>query len=1094
MRLRMLLMFVLLGFGIAFGQTTTGSISGVVTDESGAVIPGASVTVRNVDTGFERTAVTNTEGRYSFVNLPIGQYELKVEAQNFARYTQSGIGLLVNQNAVVNVALKPGPIQETVNVVENASLLNTSTPEVSTRFDERRLSELPIAANRSVYNVLLSVPGVSQLGSGQTGFANGISFSSNGGRLRSNNFMIDGQDINDPSISGAQIALNNPDAIQEVRIITNQFLAEYGRNSGSVVNVVSRSGTNEFRGTAFWFHNNENLNACSNLDKRAGFCNPNATTEDRRKAPFIKQNQIGFTFGGPVVMPRFGDENEPYIWIGRNKTFFFVDWQRWTQQALGSGFTLRGAPTDAGRAILQQIASGQIDGIVRPQVQALLDFVPAGTPNGQSRTVTVGNQTFTIPLGDLTGSSSFRFKDHQGSFRIDHRLNENNLIYGRYRWNWAKTSGVGQVTPPGLTTKNRLKTQAAVLVWNSVLSSKISNEFRLAWSRFDSNTNAEDPRSETIPSIEIADLGMTGFNAAANRTAIGLAVNLPQFRINDTYQITNSLSYIAGRHTMKFGIDARRLDVKSFFFPTVRGRLVYTTLQNFINDVAQVATINLPLRGGDIIGFYRWYEFYAFAQDEWKITNDLSLTLGIRYEYPGDSFSYLKELNQRILAANGNNPAFRLNPVPQKDTNNFAPRVGFSWNPKIQSGGILGFITGGDKLVIRGGYARAYDANFININLNIFSSFPFVAAQNLPLTNAFATMRATTVPNVSNPNLLTRTIVSEDFSSPYTEQFSLETQRELSSNLILRIGYIRTRGLKLFQTVDGNPRRPCPFDPNATPTSGTCNLAAGILAPRVDPNRGVIRLRTNSASSTYDALQISLDKRLSRGFSAGFHYTYSTFIDTASEIFNPSGAEVATPQDPFNWNADRARSSYDRPHRFTGNFVYEFPFFRSQKDFVGKLLGGWQVNSFFTFQSGAPFTVLLGTDPAGALNGIDGLVGNAIRPNVNTTLNLSNMSIPEILRAGGRSLFTGLFPGQRVSNAGRNILRADSIQLVDFGIIKNTLFGERIRLQLRADMFNVFNNRNFGIPEGRISAPNFLDQWGTNGGNRTIVLGARLVF
>jgi len=1094
MRFKIFLMLFFLSFGIAFGQTTTGSISGVVTDETGAVIPGATVTVRNVDTGFERTVQTNAEGRYSFVNLPIGQYELKVEAQNFSRYTQSGIGLLVNQNAVVNVSLKPGPIQETVNVVENASLLNTSTPEVSTRFDERRLSELPIAPNRSVYNVLLSVPGVSQLGSGQAGFAQGISFSSNGGRLRSNNFMIDGQDINDPSISGAQINLNNPDAVQEVRITTNQFLAEYGRNSGSVVNIVSRSGTNEFRGTAFWFHNNERLNSCSNLDKRAGFCNPNATTEDRKRAPFVKDNQIGFTFGGPVVLPRFGDENEPYIWIGRNKTFFFVDWQRWRRQTLGSGFTLRGAPTAAGRAILQQIASGQIDGIVRPQVQALLDFVPAGTPNGQSRTVTVGSQQFTIPLGDLTGSSSFKFKDHQGSVRIDHRLNENNLLYGRYRWNWQKTSGIGQVTPPGLTTKNRLKTQAAVLVLNSVLSSRANNELRLAWSRFDSNTNAEDPRSETIPSIEIADLGMTGFNAAANRTAIGLAVNLPQFRINDTYQITNSLSYISGNHTLKFGVDARRIDVKSFFFPLVRGRLVYTTLQNYINDVAQVATINLPLRGGDIIGFYRWYEFYAFAQDEWKVTPDLSLTLGIRYEYPGDSFSYLRELNQRILAANGNNPAFRLDPDPKKDKNNFAPRIGFSWNPKTSTKGVIGFITGGDRFVIRGGYARAYDANFININLNIFSSFPFVAAQTLPSSGAFAAMRSITSPNVSNPNLLTRTVVSEDFSSPYTEQFSLEAQRELSSNLILRVGYIRTRGLKLFQTVDGNPRRPCPFDPNATPTSGTCNAAAGILAPRVDPNRGVIRLRTNSATSTYDALQISLDKRLSRGFSAGFHYTYSTFIDTASEIFNPSGAEVATPQDPFNWKADKGRSSYDRPHRLTGNFVYEFPFFRSQKDVVGKILGGWQVNSFFTFQSGAPFTPLLGTDPSGAVSGIDGLVGNPVRPNVNTTLNLSNMSIPEILRAGGRNLFTGLFPGQRVGNAGRNILRADSIQNVDFGVIKNTLFGERFRLQLRADMFNVFNNRNFGIPEGRISAPNFLDQWGTNGGNRIIVLGARLIF
>ncbi len=1094
--LMLVVFLVLTGSGYLLGQSTTASLSGIVTDEKEAVIPGANVAIKNVQTGFTRSLVTDEGGRYNFVNIPIGEYELTVEAQNFSKYIQKGIVLLVNQNAVVNVILKPREVQETVNVVENASLLNTSTPEVSTRFDERRLSELPIAPNRSVYSVLLSVAGVSQLGSGQLGFANGISFSSNGGRVRSNNFMLDGQDINDPSVAGGQISLNNPDAIQEVRIITNQFLAEYGRNSGSVVNFVGKSGTNEFRGTAFFFFNNEHLNACSNLDKRAGFCNPNATTEDRKIAPYRKERQLGFTLGGPLIAPWFGDGNKPYLWIGRDKTFFFVDLQQWKDQALGSGFTLRGAPTDAGRAILQQIANGAVDGVRRPWVQALLDFVPAGTPNGQSRTVTVGSQSFTIPLGDLTGSSLFNFKDHQGSVRIDHRYNDKNLIYGRYRFDWQKTSGTGQVTPPGLTTKNRTKTQAATIVWNSVLSSRITNEFRLAWTRYDSNTSAEDPRSETIPSIEIADLGMTGFNAAANRTAIGLAVNLPQFRINDTYQITNNLSYITGKHVMKFGVDLRRLDVKSFFFPTIRGRLVYTTLQNFINDVAQTSTINLPLRGGDSIGFYRWYEFYAFAQDEWRITPNFTLTLGLRYEYPGDSFSYLKDLNQRILAANGNDPAFRLNPSPKTDKDNFAPRIGFNWNPRTSDKGLIGLLTGGDKLVIKGGYARAFDANFININLNIFSSFPFVAAQNLPLVNAFQTLRATTTPNVTNPNLLTRTVVSEDFQAPYTDQVSLEVQRELSKNLILRVGYIRTRGLKLFQTVDGNPRMPCPYSPTATSGSGTCNTLTSppVLAPRVDPTRGVIRLRTNSASSTYDALQVSLDKRLSRGFSAGFHYTYSTFIDTASEIFNPSGAEVAIPQDPFNWRADRARSSYDRPHRFTGNFVYEFPFFKQQKDLVGKLLGGWQINSFFTFQSGAPFTVLLGTDPAGTVSGIDSLVGNSIRPNVNTTLNLSQMSIPDILRSGGRTLFTTLFPGQRVGNAGRNILRADSIQEVLFGIIKNTQIGERVRFQIRADMFNVFNNRNFGIPEGRISAPNFLDQWGTNGGNRRIVLGARVVF
>jgi hypothetical protein len=363
--------------------------------------------------------------------------------------------------------------------------------------------------------VLLSVPGISQLSSGQTSFAQGISFSANGGRLRSNNFMLDGQDINDPSLSGGQIAINNPDAIGEVRIITNQFLAEYGRNSGSVVNFIGKSGTNDFRGSAFVFHNNENLNACSNIDKQPanGFCNPLATTEDKRKAPFRKEFQYGFTFGGPLNLPRFG-EGTPYFYRGRDRTFFFGDFQRWTDRQLASGSPINGAPTQAGRAILQQVAGNL------PQVAALLQYLPAGTANGQSRTFTVNGTQYTVPIGDISGSSSFKFDSNQGSIRIDHRISDNNLIYGRYRFDNNTSAGGGQVTPSGLTTLVPTKTKAATFVWNSILSSRVSNEARVSWARFDSTTTAQDPSSEAIPSIEITSLGLTGFNAAASRTAI----------------------------------------------------------------------------------------------------------------------------------------------------------------------------------------------------------------------------------------------------------------------------------------------------------------------------------------------------------------------------------------------------------------------------------------------------------------------------------------------------------------------------------------------------------------------------------------------
>src|SRR5919112_5839248 len=401
-----LFLAVLLSSSVVALAQTTGTISGTVTDEKAAVITNATVTARNLERNISRNLQTGSDGNYRFENLPVGPYEVTVEANGFAKYVQSGITLILNQNAVVDVSMKPGGLQEVVNVTENAAIINTSNAEVSTQFDSRRLSELPLGPTRNVLNIALSAPGVSQLGAGQTGFANGVSYSSNGGRVRSNNFMVDGQDNNEPGVAGAAQPLNNPDVIQEVRLITNQFLAEYGRNSSSVFNAITKAGTNNYHGSLFWFHNGNALNACSNTDKRAGFCDSESTNPSRRHAPFRIENQIGGTLGGPLHLPRFGEGGPSYI-SGRNRTFFFGSYQRWSDRQLGSGFTLVGAPTAEGRAALLAGAGS------RPQVQALLKFLPAAqTGGGPTRTFTANGQTFTVPTGSITGSASSLFDDH----------------------------------------------------------------------------------------------------------------------------------------------------------------------------------------------------------------------------------------------------------------------------------------------------------------------------------------------------------------------------------------------------------------------------------------------------------------------------------------------------------------------------------------------------------------------------------------------------------------------------------------------------------------------------------------------------------
>jgi hypothetical protein len=1046
-------------------QSITGTIQGTVVDNQNLAVPAATVTVRNIDTNVTRVVVSDAEGVYRFLNMPVGNYELTVELSGFSRFVRSGLTLALNQTAVVNVEIRPASVSEVVEVRADAPIINTLNAEVGVRFDQTRVAELPVIGSRNIFALARSAPGVSEIASGQNTFASGnqeANFASNGARLRSNNIMIDGQDVNDPSVTGRQQPVNNTDIVQEIRLITNQFAAEFGRAAGSVMNVVTKSGTNSFDGSLFWFHNDNSLNTRSNLDKAAG----------RTDSPYRVENQEGGVIGGPIV---------------RGRTFFFGSYQRWTDRRLGAGFTLTGAPTDAGRQVLQTAAGN------RPQVQALLKHLPAGTPNGRSANFTVGGQTYTVPLGSLTGSASQVLNNNQGTVRIDHQLSQNHTLTGRYLFDDTpidNRSSTVQVTPPGLT-HNQPSNSHSVNIWtNSVFGASTSNEFRVALSHLGTITDADNPVSKEIPSLEITELGMIGFNAAANRTAIGLAVNFPQFRYVDTYQVQNNVTMVRNNHVIKAGLDVRREYVKSFFFPTIRGLLRYATLDAFVNDTAEAANINKPLPGGADVVYYRWWDQYYFAQDDWRIGSNLTLNLGLRYELPGNNIQSLIDIDESILQANNGNSVFKLTSAPKADRNNIQPRLGFNWQPTTSREGVLGMITGGDRFVVRGGYARTNDYAFLNIALNIASSFPYVAAINRSnLANAFSILQATPggVPVGTDPNLLTRTVVADDFGSPVYDQVSLGIERQLSENLAARVGYVGTFGNDLFQTLDGNPRQPF----------------GGPTGPRVDPTRGVIRLRANTAESWYHSIQTGVEKRFSNGLSAGVHYTWSRFEDTASEIFNPSAGEVAVAQDSFNIAADKGRSTYDRPQRLTGNFVWELPWMRGQQNAMAKVLGGWQLSSFFTFQSGAPFTVLNGSDPTGALAGIDGLVGNAIRPNLNTDRDLSKMTIEEVREAGGAALFRPLCgmpsptcAGERVGNAPRNLLRADGIGNVDIGIVKNTRFANGHNFQIRIEMFNATNTRNFGLPAGgsQINSTNFLNQWGSDGGSRRIWGALRYTF
>ncbi len=1047
-----------LAAGFTASAQTTSEILGSVTDESGASIATAKITVRNLDTGIVTTTASGEAGQFRLPLLQPGRYEVAVEKAGFAKLVLPLVEIQLNERANVPARLKVSSAQEVVTVTAEVPLVNTTNAEVGVNFDSKRIAELPLAPNGNILNAALSVPGVSQLSTGNSTFASGgVSFSVNGMRTRSNNFMVDGTDSNSPSTGGLLQEINNPDTVGEFRVITNQFAPEYGRAAGSVVNIVTKSGTNKLHGTAYWRHNDNKLNSRTNLDERIF-----------TRAPWRVENQFAGTIGGPVI---------------KNKTFFFGSLMRWTDREFASGTNIGGAPTEAGKALLQPFAA------TRPALAAVLQYLPAAQGStGQTVGATIAGQALTIPVGTLSGAQPAILNGWQWMVKGDHRFNDKHSLTSRTLID-TRDQLSGQSVPPGLTSQNPTRRYNVNAGLTSTLNSSMFNEFRASFGRFKSITNAADERALNIPSIEVTQLGLTAFNAATTRTAIGLAVNLPQAQVLNNYQLMDNFSILKGTHNMKMGIDIRRQDQNQDFNPTIRGRLQYQTLQDVIDDVPNVQSINSFLPGVPRWQGYKYYDYFFFVQDEWRLRSNFTLTYGVRYESPGNAVDFLRKINDQVLALNNNNPAFRMDAPPKRDVNNWAPRVGFNWRVM-------------NKTVLRGGYSRTYDLIFNNIVLNIFSSFPFTLVTNFPARSADGFAKVQNIatgrvqPTVANPLQITRTIVNPTYRAPLAEQFSTQIQRELGNNWAATVGYVGTKGTGLFMSLDGNPTVPG-------------NNANGTI--RVDPSRGIIRERANASSSTYHSLQTSLEKRLSKNFSLGAHYTWSSFIDDQSEIFNASSAgEVAVSQDSFNRKAERARSTYDRPHRLSTNFTYEAPFMRDQRGAAGKLIGGWTVSGFTTFQSGSPFSPLAGVDPGFRLSGIDSLIGQSIRPNA-TGVAISgasaeslfiqrgaqvNVQIPQTVTNFAPNLFSLPTVANPLGNAGRNILRADGIANIDLAINKSVKLGfaEGHAFNVRFDFFNLSNTRNFGVPEARINNAGFLNQWNTDGGKRRIVFTLRYVF
>jgi outer membrane receptor protein involved in Fe transport len=1157
----------------SLAQTATGGIRGVVTDASGASLPGATVTARNMATGVETRTTATGEGVYSVPRILPGKYSVAVEAPGFKKTEVTDIEVSIGKDAVIDVKLETGAINEVVTVTGGSeTLVEKDTVQISTTVSEKKVNELPFTPGTGggLDSLALLAPGAT------TGFGNvndnGVQISVNGNRSRSTNFTIDGVDNNDLSIGGPVFFVRNTEMVSELQVVTNNFSAEYGRNNGGIVNYVSKSGGNEFHGALNYDRlDNKHFNSLNNIERRSG-----------QKDPVQNfSNIFGYAVSGPVI---------------KNKVFFFTT--GYFQRNVGSTIfrSTSYAPTPEGIQALKQAFPGNA------AIQYWADYSPFAMPLGtviartdiDPGTMLVGGVSVPLAAPQRTVSTPDPLDEY--TVRIDTNLGDKHSLWGRYfRQNQPSPdsgAGVG-----GFTYDIPAYTRQVGGGWRYTISPRLLNEFRLNYSRFfvvfgggGSGGKGNIPHPDDIDTAlanlrldPIMDGGRPLFN-------IGPATNLPQGRLVEAYQFTDIISYTMGNHQLKGGIDFRKLDNAVPFLPNINGAYTAGTAEQLVDNSLQALTVGL----GPANLVYDEFDHYYFFQDDWRIRQNLTLNLGVRYENTGQPINLLND----ITTARESDPqqAFWRQDVPLEarvvpriptDSNNLAPRLGFVYSPNHRDG-LLGRLFGENKTTIRGGYSIAYDAAFYNLLLNISTSAPTVflnSAQNVGIPDAAPT--GDKVRNLAaqqglirlgsqDPRLLNRTLPDPQFAAPYTQQWSLGVQRELFRNNVFEARYVGNKGTKLFQTINANPfirnlvngfSRPY-VDP-ATNTEQTISFPGfrNLLPANITPasngrltDAGTIRQRINGVSSSYHALQMRYDGRLRSQWNYGFSYTYSHAIDNSSEVFSfDGGNSVAVAQNPLDiTSGERGNSGFDARHVFAANFLWELPFMREQKGFLGRIVGGWQVNSIFRLQGGRPFNpthslasrnpyedsgymvAFFGSgshfrpfegNPNAPLDrvaitdvdacifyslcgttqvGVDDMDRPILRPNLQRSptgfyllndLNAKNRKFTPVSPNDVRFILNGAGAASRFGtpfgNVGRNTFRGDRTENVDLSIFKDFRITERFQLRYRLQMLNAFNHPNFATPNS-IAIDNagtvFYNFQENNGGRRTISMGLRLSF
>jgi carboxypeptidase family protein len=1091
---------VLLVTTSAFPQGVTGTISGIVKDPSGAVVAAADVVAKNVSTGAEEKTTSDAGGAYRLANLVPGEYSVTVEAKGFKKTTVSSQNLSIGDSLRLDVSMELGSTTQSVVVEGRAVQVDTEDGQLGKVI--RSLDGLPVlsgAGGRNVLSLAGIQPGVvyaGQLSGQQAGI-----FSANGQRAQANNYMYDGGDSNDLAINVPDAVQGvSPDAIEEFRLITGAFKAEYGRNSGSITMVVSRSGTNNWHGNATEFFRNTVLNAVPFFQNSVPGGTQKAFATGLPRRPQWNSNDYDADFGGP---------------IRRDKTFFFVSYLgfRRRQGVANSAVVF----TDAQRAAIQ--SSGT------QAAKALLAMVPPAS---------TGSTLFSAPANSLNRS--------QFQAKVDHRLSTKNQLSFTYLsegQNFTDPFAFGGGTVPGFGTLGTLNFQNVVARDTHAFTPTLLNEFRASYHRRGtlsviplnhtklsslglSNIIPDDAAAEGPPNIRISGL-----------TQFGNTIQGPQGRADNTFQYIDNVSWSRGRHNVKFGGEVRTYAQNQVFdFENngiaiidgsgTDGNLVPKTpgLSSPVNDfakgfVTQYIQTSAGRRG------YRTRSANFFTQDDWKAKSNLTLNLGLRWEYN----SPLTDIRNRVFTFRKGQqstvfpdaPAGLVYPGDAGISNStysgnlkdFAPRFGFAWD-----------VLHNGKLSVRGGYALSYDSPISELTLQFLLATPFAVNPSTiftDLNNPWLGSRSNPIPQPFPFTPVARgghfdftkvapigmTIMDPNFSTPYGQQWNLQVQYELQRDWLLEVGYVGTTGVKLLNRRQINPAIP---GPGATTGNTNLRRVFNINNPQDAQFGGAvfggITDQLTDSNSSYNSLQLGLTKRFSHGFQMTHAYTWGHSIDTAS------GLRVSSRID--NSLADRGNSEQDIRQRYVMSYRWEFPWMKGQDGFRGHFLGGWGISGVTTFQTGAPFDITEPTDRCLCTSGNqrpDFLGGTILFFDPRSTTAVSGRANswfdgtgggtatgapnPFFLRVGSATSFAK--GAGRFGNFGRNVLHGPGINNWDIAATKRTKIREHHELEFRAEFFNTFNHAQFLSPNGDISSPNFGKITGTQD-PRIIQFGLRYAF